>query len=103
VKPPYGLVNKGMNFNLFYDKNAVARVVAETDDFDYGNAGRLKRFQETHPAVYHKRISAVNWIFNFDPTKGKNTLSFRQKILQKIYEWTGIRIGEYRNYKIVKR
>jgi hypothetical protein len=103
VKPPYGLVNKGVNFNLYYDRNAVPRTVSQDEQFDYGNAGRLRHFTGTHPEVYKPRIESVNWKFSFDLTKIKSSLSLRLKILQKIYEWTGIRIGEYRNYKIVKR
>jgi len=103
VKPPHGLVKKLVNFNLFYDKKAVERPVLESEEFDYGNAERLVRFAETHPKVMQPRINAVNWTFTFDPTKIKSTHSLRRRILQKIYELTGIRIGEYRNYRIIKR
>lgn len=103
VKPPYGLVNKVMNFDLFYDKNAVKKTVLVTDEFDYGNADRLLSFDESHPEVMKDRIAAATWKFAFDPTRIKSTHSLRQQVLQKVYEWTGIRIGEYRNYKIVKR
>jgi hypothetical protein len=103
VKPPHGLVKKLVNFNLFYDKEAQDRPVPESEDFDYGNAEKLVRFVETHPKVMQPRINAVNWSFSFDPTKIKNTHTFRRRILQKIYELTGIRIGEYRNYRIIKR
>jgi hypothetical protein len=30
-------------------------------------------------------------------------MDFRRKALQKIEDWTGWRIGEYKNYKIVAR
>ena len=102
VKPPHGLVNKVMNFDLFYDKNAVQKPVLITDEFDYGNADRLLNFEESHPEVMQERIVRANWKFAFDPTRIKSTHSLRQRVLQKVYEWTGIRIGEYRNYKIVK-
>jgi len=103
VKPPHGLVKKLVNFNLYYDKKAIDRPVLETEEFDYGNAERLVRFSETHPKVMQPRIDTVNWTFSFDPTKIKSTQSLRRRVLQKIYELTGIRIGEYRNYRIVKR
>lgn len=103
VKPPHGLVKKLVNFNLYYDKKAIDRPVLETEEFDYGNAERLVKFTETHPKVMQPRVNAVNWSFKFDPTKVKSTQSLRRQILQRIYELTGIRIGEYRNYKIIKR
>ena len=103
VKPPYGLVKKGVNFNLYYDKNAVDREVPSTAEFDYGNADNLKLFNGTHPKVMVDRIQAVNWKFSYDPTKIKSTHSLRVRILNKILKYTGIRIGEYKNYKIVSR
>ncbi|MBC7915479.1 MAG: glycosyltransferase family 2 protein, partial [Pyrinomonadaceae bacterium] len=101
VKPPSGLVRKGMNFNLFYHKDAVETPVAETAEFDYGNADNMKLFTETHPAVMLPRIKAVNWEYTFDPTKVKSSDSLRRRLLQKFYEWTGIRVGEYRNYRMI--
>ena len=103
VKPPYGLVKKGVNFNLYYDKNAVDREVPSTAEFDYGNADNLKLFDGKHPKVMVNRIQAVNWKFSYDPTKIKSTHSLRVRILNKILKYTGIRIGEYKNYKIVSR
>jgi len=103
VKPPYGLVKKGVNFNLYYDKNAVDREVPSTAEFDYGNADNLKLFNGTHPKVMVGKIQAVNWKFSYDPTKIKSTHSLRVRILNKILKYTGIRIGEYKNYKIVSR
>lgn len=102
VKPPHGLLRKKQNFNLFYDENAIAEVIPETASFDYGNADRLIHFTGTHPAVMQGRINAVNWKFDFDPTKVKKKLSFRRRILEKVYQLTGIRLGEYKNYRIVR-
>lgn len=101
VKPPSGLVRKTMNFNLFYKKDAVESSLPEVAEFDYGNADCLKHFSGTHPAVMLPRIQAVNWKYSFDPTKVKSTHSLRRRLLQKLYELTGIRIGEYKNYKIL--
>ncbi|WP_442589791.1 glycosyltransferase family 2 protein [Pedobacter sp. AW31-3R] len=102
VKPPHGLLKKKQNFNLFYDPEAKVEVIPDTADFDYGNADLLKHFTGTHPAVMIERINRANWKFSFDPTKARKKLSFRRKILETIYNMTGIRIGEYKNYKIVK-
>ncbi|KIO74977.1 glycosyl transferase [Pedobacter lusitanus] len=102
VKPPHGLVKKGLNFNTFYDPNAVIREVPVTATFDYGNADKLNHFKGTHPAVMTGRIHKANWKFSIDPTKTKNNDSFRIKLLLKIYKLTGIRIGEYKNYKLIR-
>jgi hypothetical protein len=102
VKPPHGLLKKKQNFNLFYDENATTETIPETASFDYGNADRLIYFKGTHPSVMLERIQAVNWKFDFDPTRAARKLNFRRRLLEKIYQLTGIRIGEYKNYRIVK-
>jgi hypothetical protein len=101
VKPPRGLVEKGQNFNYFYDKNLVRTTVPETASFDYGNAINLKVYQGTHPKVMHERIRQSNWKFDID-VKRRQTHSLRQRFLQKVFEFTGLRIGEYKNYVRVK-
>lgn len=102
VKPPHGLVRKRQNFSLFYNPEATMEVIPETASFDYGNADLLNHFSGTHPAVMLNRIHAVNWKFDFDLTTAGKKLSFRRKLLEFIYKLTGIRLGEYKNYKIVR-
>lgn len=103
VKPPKGLNNKVKNFNQFYhDQHWMEQHHPENYEFDYNNAHILKRFQDSHPAVIQPRISVSNWKFSFDPVQLQKKMSLRYQILQKIEEFTGWRIGEYKNYKIVK-
>jgi len=103
VKPPKGLNNKVRNFNQFYhDQDWMEQHHPENYEFDYNNAHILKRFEGTHPAVIKPRIAVSNWKFSFDPVQLQNKMSVRYRILQKIEELTGWRIGEYKNYKIVK-
>ncbi len=99
VKPPYGLIEKMQNFNLFYHKDAVKVEIPTSATFDYGNADNLKHFTQTHPKTMLTRIKALNWKYNYDPTV-KSTHTFRQRLLEKIFKITGLRIGEYQNYKI---
>jgi len=102
VKPPTGLGNKVHNFNQFYyDEHWMQTHMPQTFEFDYGNADYLEKFTSTHPAVMQKRIEAINWKFNFDPLSLKRKTDMRRRILQKIEDITGWRIGEYKNYEIV--
>lgn len=102
VKAPKGLVNKMRNFNQFYhNEQWIQEHIPAELAFDYGNADILEKFEESHPEVMQKRINAINWKFDFDPTELKSKTDFRRRILQKIESWTGWRIGEYKNYKIV--
>lgn len=102
VKPPNGLKNKVVNFNLFYHTQEwMEQNLPQNYEFDYGNAHRLVKFDETHPAVISRRINVCNWKFTFDPVQLKKKVSLRYRILQKIEDITGWRIGEYKNYKII--
>jgi hypothetical protein len=105
VKPPNGLANKLRNFNHFYhDDEWMKENLPESFEFDYShkNPDRLVHFDGTHPAVMQKRIAANNWNLIIDMDALRKQMPFRRKALQKIEDWTGWRISEYRNYKLVK-
>jgi hypothetical protein len=103
VKPPKGLTNKVVNFNQFYHNDDwLEKNIPKGTDFDYGNADRLIKFVGTHPSVMQKRIDALNWKFNFDPVELKKKMSPRRRMLQKLEDWTGWRLGEYKNYRLIR-
>ena len=93
---------KVRNFQQFYHDDAwLDAHVPENFDFDLGNAERLTRFEGSHPAVAQARIARMQWPFHFDAAALRKRMSLRRKVLQQIEDWTGWRIGEYCNYKIV--
>lgn len=101
VKPPSGLNNKMRNFNQFYTQDDlwIEKTYPVSNEFEYGNADKLVRFEETHPQVMQERVLNSNWKFSFDPTKTTKKLPFRRKLLAKIEELTGVRLFAYKNYK----
>jgi hypothetical protein len=102
VKPPEGLNNKVRNFTQFYHDDAwLAENVPADYQFDYGNAERLFRFEGTHPSVMADRVARSNWPFYFDPVELEKKMNLRRKILQKIEDLTGYRVGEYKNYRLL--
>jgi len=104
AKPPQGLTNKARNYNKFYHDEAWnAAHMTDTFEFDYGNADRINRFKGTHPAVMLKRIEQTNWELDFSNKPLQKDYTLRRRFLQTILDLTGWSIGEYRNYKIVKR
>ncbi|MBK0381233.1 glycosyltransferase family protein [Mucilaginibacter segetis] len=102
VKPPSGLKHKLRSFNQFYQDDAwINENIPDTYEFDYKNADRLIKFNDKHPAVMQKRINATNWKLDIDIDKLHKKMTFRRRFLQKIEDWTGWRLGEYKNYKIL--
>lgn len=103
VKTPEALQGKVRNFNKFYQTDEwVEQNFPPQKSFDMRNADRLVKFSESHPAAISNRVLATNWKFEDDLTKKTKKMNLRRRILQKIEDLTGIRLFEYRNYRIVK-
>lgn len=103
VKTPKALQGKVRNFNQFYQtQDWVEQNFPVQEAFDMRNADRLVKFEGSHPKVIQDRITATNWTFDEDLTKKTPKMNLKRRILQKIEDLTGIRMFEYRNYKIVK-
>jgi hypothetical protein len=101
VKHPKYQQMKQKNFNRYWhDDDWVNENISDVNEFDYTQIGSLKKFEGTHPAVMQQRIKQMNWQFSFDPTQKK--LSPKESLSRWIEQATGIRIGEYKNYKLLK-
>jgi len=73
----------------------------EAENFQFErHIDSLARFEDKHPAVMLDRIKRDNLKFEFD-TRQRN-YSTRVKLLAFVEKWTGWRIGEYKNYKLIK-
>ena len=101
VKPPENLQAKEESFHrLWHDEEWMDKNIPKADSFDYSNIDSLARFDGAHPAVMTDRIKMKNWEFDFDPTKKKFSLG--SKLLYIMEKKTGWRVGEYKNYRIIK-
>ena len=98
VKHPQTQQLKQLTFNKLWHSDAtVSNMVADVAAFDYSQIDDLNKYEDPHPIVMQPRIAALNWQFNFDPTKKKLTVKERfSRFIEKI---TGWRIGEYKNFK----
>jgi hypothetical protein len=104
ARPPQGLNTKTRNYNKYYhDDEWNEKHMTETYEFDYGNADRLRLFKGTHPATMLERIAKTNWKLDFSNKPLQQNYTLRRRLLQVILDLTGWSIGEYKNYKIVKR
>ncbi|HNQ60909.1 MAG TPA: glycosyltransferase family 2 protein [Bacteroidia bacterium] len=100
VKPPGKQQEKQKYFHkLWHDDDWLEKNVSSHDEFDYSGIDSLALFRGTHPMVMKNRISEKNWKFEFDPLNKK--LSLKSRFKMKLEEYTGWRIGEYKNYKII--
>lgn len=100
VRPPSVMIEKDRVFSsLYHDDRWLEENFKNMEEFDYSCVDKLELFRGTHPKVMRETIQKKDWDFVYDP--GKSNSSFRHKILNKIEQWTGYRIGEYKNYKVI--
>jgi len=101
-RDPDLLLGKVKRFTGYYQpEEQAAEYYNKFDTFDFNTiADVLAPFDESHPAVMAATIARQNWTFIEDPTR--IDLSPRRLFLHRIEVLTGWRIGEYKNYKIVK-
>ncbi len=101
VKPPELQQAKHNYFpSLYKGENAKKKETFSEDSFDYSQIDSLAFFEDTHPKVMKNRIVAKNWNFNFNPTY-KN-FDFKTRFLNLIDKLTNQRLGEYKNYILLK-
>lgn len=67
--------------------------------FDYKDFDSLDKFHSTHPSVMRRRIQQKNWDVQFDISKKKQ--SVKDRFLYWIEKRTGIRLFDYKNYKLI--
>ena len=85
---------------LWHEGESLEKKVKEVLEFDYSNIDSLQPFENTHPQVMEKRMAEYD--FDFRPDLLKKNLSFKDKLLARIEKYTGYRVGEYKNYKLIR-
>lgn len=84
---------------LWHSDEFIEKEYENMQAYDFSQVDSLEPYHGHHPEVMKPRIAAQNWNFSFD-TKKKN-MKFKKKLLYFIERWTGIRIGEYKNYQLI--
>ena len=86
--------------SLWHSKDWIEKNVPDKVEFDFNTTETIKTFQGTHPRVMDNRTKECVSNFNLDTKEIKK--SFVRKLLDLTEQLTGHRIGEYKNYKIIK-
>ncbi len=100
VKPPKIQQAKQEHFHkMWHDDEWMKKNVVPAEEFDYLIVDSLELFNGSHPQVFQNRVNALNWDFTFDKSKVKT--SFKNKLKLFVQKYTGWKMGEYKNYKLV--
>lgn len=101
ARPPHTMQNKVKYFHsLWHGKDWIEKNVKDTVEYDFSTTDTIKLFDGTHPKVMHNRIDNQNSDFKIDTNEIRK--GFKKKLLESIESITGWRIGEYKNYKIIR-
>lgn len=101
VKDPRNQQVKQLQFHrMWHDDKYMQEKVAVSEAFDYSSIDSLARFAGTQPKVMQDRIARMNWQFEHDISR-KN-FTFKTRLLYWIEKLTGWRVGEYKNYRLLR-
>lgn len=99
VKNPHLQSEKLRNSVQLYSEVDIEELIKKGEMFDYSTINSLDVFQGTHPEVILDRIKRQDWDFKFDINK-KN-FKLKDAVLYWVEKNFGVRLFEYKNYKII--
>jgi hypothetical protein len=104
VKNPHYQQKKLQSFvKLWHSDDQAAKHIPQ--EFNYSETISLALFNNgggwkmAHPKVMQQRVNSMNWDFKFDAKK--NRQPFKERVLNLVEKVTGVRLFEFRNYKLV--
>lgn len=99
VKNPNHQREKQQNFHKMWHSDEKVKTMVKDLPFDYSQIDALEIYTGTHPAVMKDRIREMDWEFQFDT--GKRKMKLKDSLLFYIEKYTGKRLFEYRNYRLL--
>jgi hypothetical protein len=101
VRPPEAQKVKLAEFERLYHGDA-ARARRLAQGFSYDAGEKVRPFDGTHPAPMREWVAREDWPFEPAPRLLRRG-HVREDLLDLVERATGVRIGEYRNYELVRR
>lgn len=84
---------------LWHSDEFIDQTYANADMYDFSVVDSLSLYDGTHPEVMFERIASKNWKFEHDISRKQ--MGFKKKLLYWIEKFSGWRVGEHKNYKII--
>jgi len=100
VRPPEGFKKKASQFGGYYKPADILEREQQANASTPDNVDRVTLFKGTHPQLMHTKIKEQNWSYTYNPRKA--VWKLKDRILQPIEDALGFKIGEYKNYKLIK-
>ena len=109
VRPPEAMREKTFFMDQLYHgdpstEDAKTRRPHTGDNYKYKRIPGLFRFKSTHPEVMRERIRSKNWNWDFENSpKTWRWRDLKKFVLDGIERATGIRLFEYRSYRLIRK
>ncbi len=104
VRSPETILAKNIHLKDVWTNEAqtsqIVKLTAADLEHYFETFDSLEIFAGTHPNVWQQRIKNKNWEVNLDISKKQ--FSLKNKVLYYFEKFTGIRLFDFRNYKIIK-
>jgi hypothetical protein len=102
VKSPKKMKQKIDTTIVFYNHNDenIQKFREEITSYSFDNFGKLSYYRGTHPQAMIERIATKNWQLDFDISV--NQYSLKDRLLNFVEKITGIRLFDFRNYKVIR-
>lgn len=97
VRTPEDQARRRVAFRRLYAGDEGARKEAERK-FAYDTTEKVRRFEGTHPAPMRALVEKADWPYDPSP-RWLRAGHLREDLLDLLEAATGVRIGEYRNYR----
>ncbi|MDF2552977.1 MAG: hypothetical protein K0R36_2318 [Chryseobacterium sp.] len=91
---------KANNFEYYYGHKDEKLVETPKEEYNYHTVDRVGKFLGTHPKVMTQAIANHDFVFEHD--KSQAVWDKKDKLVQPLEDLLKIRIGEYKNYILLK-
>lgn len=101
VRKPEAMQKKSEIMNRYWHSDDwIEENVKKRESYVYGEERQnLYPFKGTHPQLMQERIERLNWDFKHDVSL--NSYPLKKWLKLKIFQATGVMIGEYQNFKVI--
>lgn len=98
VKSPKKMLEKHQLAARYWNTDEEMKPTPDSSEvFNFEDFDSLQKFTGTHPAVMKKRVAAMTWKLDIDPSK--KHFSMKDRLLHFIEKKTGRRLFDFKNYR----
>lgn len=100
IRPPAVFKKKHLQMREFYQDEASNKYQDPNEKITTDSVDRVTKFTGQHPALMQARVQAQDWEYIYNPRNADWKL--KDRFMQPVEDLLGFKIGEYKNYKLIK-